>query len=274
MDKINIKNLEVFAHHGVFEEEKRDGQLFFISCSLYVDISSAAKTDDLNKTVNYGSICHDITNFMQENTFDLIETVAQKLTAKLLMDNPIVRKVWFEIKKPSAPIGLPIETVSIEVERSRHVAYLGMGSNLGDRKEHLKFALDELSKVEEVRILKVSDFITTAPYGYEEQGDFLNGCLKIETILSPIELLDLLQGIENDAGRIREVRWGPRTLDLDIEMYDDEVIFTDRLIVPHVEMHKRDFVLKPLCEIEPKLVHPIYKKTVEDLLSMLSEHKI
>ena len=105
--------------------------------------------------------------------------------------------------------------------------------------------------------------------GFIEQGDFLNGCLKMETLLPPHELMSLLLRIENETGRIRDMRWGPRTLDLDIIFYDDIVLSDDRLIIPHCEMHNRDFVLIPLCEIAPDMMHPVQKKTVSELLSEL-----
>jgi dihydroneopterin aldolase/2-amino-4-hydroxy-6-hydroxymethyldihydropteridine diphosphokinase len=109
--------------------------------------------------------------------------------------------------------------------------------------------------------------MSTAPYGFKEQGDFLNGCIKMETLMTPIELLDLLLRIENKTGRIRDLRWGPRTLDL--EFYDMLVMYDDTLRIPHAEMHKREFVLIPLCEIAPDKVHPIFGKPVSELLDGL-----
>jgi len=117
--------------------------------------------------------------------------------------------------------------------------------------------------------LRTSKLINTAPYGYKEQGDFLNGCLELDTLLEPLELLDLLIDIENQTGRIRDVHWGPRTLDLDILLYDDLVMSCDRLRIPHYEMHKRDFVLIPMNQIAPDALHPVLNKTVSELLSEL-----
>ncbi|MCL2366180.1 MAG: 2-amino-4-hydroxy-6-hydroxymethyldihydropteridine diphosphokinase [Oscillospiraceae bacterium] len=269
MDKINIKNLEVYAYHGVYPEEKKRGQVFVISAVLYTDLSAAGKTDDLTKTLDYGEISRQIKSFVMESQFDLIETVAQQLAERLLLQYPTLDKVWLEIKKPNAPLELSLETVSVEVERCWHMAYIGLGSNLGDRAEHLRFAVHELDKIAACTVLKVSSLISTPPYGYEAQGDFLNGCLILKTLLSPDELLDTLLAIENKAGRIRDVRWGPRTLDLDIIMYDDLIVSSERLNLPHIEMHKRDFVLRPLCEIAPNAVHPILRKTVAGMLGEL-----
>ena len=269
MDKINIKNLEVYAYHGVFPEEKEHGQVFIISATLYLDLRPAGKTDDLTKTLDYGEISQGIKAFVIATGFDLIETVAERLAEKLLLEYSDLERVWIEIKKPNAPLGLSLETVSVEIERCRHIAYIGLGSNLGDRIEHLGYAVRALRNIAGCEVLRVSNFISTPPYGYEEQGDFINGCLMLRTLLTPDELLVELLAIENKAGRIRDVRWGPRTLDLDIIMYDDLVISSEHLILPHIEMHKRDFVLRPLCEIAPNLVHPVYNKTVAELLEGL-----
>ena len=111
--------------------------------------------------------------------------------------------------------------------------------------------------------------MTTEPYGGVEQDDFLNACLLLKTLLSPEELLERLHEIEKGAHRERIVRWGPRTLDLDILLYDDLVMENEDLIIPHIEIHLREFVLKPLSEIAPNIRHPIYKKTVAQMLKEL-----
>ena len=273
MDIINIKNLEVFARHGVLPEEKVIGQKFLISASLFLDLHNAGMEDDLSKTLDYAEICNVIKASIEDNTFCLIETVAERLAEKLLVEHPSLQKVRLEIKKPWAPVAIPLETVSVEIERSRHIAFIALGSNIGDKKGYLNFAVDELNKTRSCRILSVSNFITTAPYGYTQQDEFLNGCLEMETLLTPHELLRLLLDIENKAGRVRDIRWGPRTLDLDIIFYDDIAISDSVLRIPHVEAHKREFVLAPLCEIAPYLMHPILKRTVSELLDELQMEK-
>ena len=121
------------------------------------------------------------------------------------------------------------------------------------------------------RVAKVSSYLVTEPYGGVEQDDFLNACLSLDTLLSPSELLEKLHEIEQAAHRERLIHWGPRTLDLDILLYDDEILETEDLIIPHVEMHKREFVLKPLSEIAPYKRHPVYQKTVAELLEALTD---
>ena len=269
MDKINIRNLEVFAKHGIYLEERVLGQKFIVSATIYMDLRGAGKSDELEESIDYGGICREIKSYVEENKFNLIERVAEGLAEKLLVDNQVIKRIWIEVKKPWAPVAIHVETVSVEIERGRHTAYIALGSNMGDKEEHLRFAVGELEKARGCRVLRVSGFITTEPYGYTEQDEFLNGCLELDTLLTPSELLDLLHDIENKAGRVREERWGPRTLDLDIIFYDNEVVSTETLRIPHIEAHKREFVLKPLQEIAPNKLHPTIGKTVTELLEEL-----
>ena len=269
MDRINIKNFEVFANHGVFPEENILGQKYIISASLYADLRKAGMSDELDKSIDYNRICRDIKSFIENNTFKLIETVAEGLAAMLLTDNQALDSVWLEVKKPWAPVAVHLETVSVEIERSRHTAYISLGSNMGDMEGQLRFAVSQLKKARGCRVIRVSEFIETAPYGFTEQDDFLNGCLELETLMPPHELLDLLHDIENQAARVRDAHWGPRTLDLDIVFYDDAVISDDKLRVPHADMRNREFVLAPLSEIAPNKLHPVFKKTVSEMLEEL-----
>lgn len=269
MDKIHIKNLEVYAKHGVFPEENVLGQRFVISAVLYTDTREAGRTDDLTKSIHYGEVSHFIKKFMEEHTFQLLETVVERLAEEMLLTIPRLYKVQLELKKPWAPVGLPLETVSVEIERQWHRAFLALGSNMGDKKAYLEMGVRGIRETRGCEVISVSDFITTAPYGGVEQDDFLNGAMEIRTLLTPEELLERLHEIEQDANRERIVRWGPRTLDLDILLYDDLVMDTLDLHIPHIEMHKRDFVLKPMAQIAPHVRHPVYNRTVGELLEQL-----
>lgn len=269
MDKIHIKNLEVYAKHGVFPEENVLGQRFVISAVLYTDTREAGRTDDLTKSIHYGEVSHFIKKFMEEHTFQLLETVVERLAEEMLLTIPRLYKVQLELKKPWAPVGLPLETVSVEIERQWHRAFLALGSNMGDKKAYLEMGVNGIKETKGCGVIAVSDFITTAPYGGVEQDDFLNGAMEIRTLLTPEELLERLHEIEQDANRERIVRWGPRTLDLDILLYDDLVMDTPDLHIPHIEMHKRDFVLKPMAQIAPYVRHPVYNRTVGELLAQL-----
>lgn len=269
MDKIYIKNLEVFANHGVFPEENTLGQKFVLSAVLYTDTRRAGMTDDLTASIHYGEVSMMMKSFVEQHTFQLVETVAERLAFKMLTEIPNLIKVKLEIKKPWAPVGLPLETVSIEIIRSWHTAYIALGSNMGDKEAYLKQAVDSLDNVEGCSVEKVSEFMITEPYGYTEQDEFLNGCLRLQTLLTPQELLEKLHELEQAADRKRVVRWGPRTLDLDIIFYDDLVLDTEALQIPHIEMSKRDFVLRPLAQIAPYKRHPILMRTAAELLKNL-----
>lgn len=269
MDRIDIRNLEVTAKHGVYPEEKTHGQLFEISVSLYLSLRKAGRSDDLNDSLDYSKLCGAIEAFVSGNSYNLIETVAEGLAAKLLTDNDAVDKVRVEVKKPNAPISARLETVSVQIERGWHKVHVAMGSNIGDREGYLRFATREISGIEHIRNLKESGHITTKPYGGVQQDDFLNGCLEFETLCTPFEILGFLQEIEAGAGRERLERWGARTLDLDIIFYDDIVMSEENLRIPHVDMHNRIFVLEPLCQIAPYKLHPVLKKTVSEMLGEL-----
>lgn len=271
MDKIKIQELEVFANHGVFPEENALGQKFVVSAVLYTDTREAGRTDDLTASIHYGEVSQLIRKFLEERTYKLLESVAEQLAFKMLWEIPRLKKVQLEIQKPWAPVHLPLKTVSVEIERGWHRAYIAFGSNMGDKEAYLRQGVEELGRTEGCRVTKVSDFITTAPYGYLDQDDFLNGCLELDTLLTPEELLDQLHRIEQEANRERKIHWGPRTLDLDIILYDDLVLDSPDLTIPHVEMQKRDFVLKPLNQIAPWLRHPLLHKTVAELLQELEE---
>ena len=266
LDEIRIEDLEVFANHGVFPEENVLGQKFLVSAVLYTDTRRAGKTDDLTASIHYGEVCAFIDRYLREHTFKLLERAAESLAEELLLNTQNLRKVRIEIKKPWAPVGLPLKTVSVSIEREWHDVIIALGSNMGDRESYLSGAVEKLNAVRGCRVKKVSDFIETPPYGVTDQADFLNGCLEMETLMYPHELLDELHRIEKEAGRERIIRWGPRTLDLDIIFYDDMILQDDDLCIPHVEMHKREFVLKPLCGIAPYKRHPVTGKTVKEML--------
>lgn len=268
-DEIRIEGLEVFAHHGVYAEETQNGQIFIVNTILYTDISQAGRTDDLERTVNYGTVCHFITDWMQENTCQLLEAVAEKLAAALLLEYRTLAAVDLEVQKPQAPIKLPFGNVSVKVRRSWHRAYIAVGSNLGNREEHIAGALRALKEHPLIVLKKSSELIVTKPYGGVEQEDFLNGVLEIETLLGPEQLLEALHVIEDAAQRRRTVRWGPRTLDLDILFYDRLCYESDDLRIPHVDLENRTFVLRPMSEIAPYFRHPISGKTIERLLQEL-----
>jgi len=153
-----------------------------------------------------------------------------------------------------------------------HTAYICVGSNLGSKLENCRQGIAELSRGEASRLVDQSPVYQTEPVDYKDQDWFVNYVVKIETVLQPLVLLDRLKSIEDAAGRTRDsVRFGPRVLDLDIVFYDDMVMDHPRLVIPHPRMHERRFVLKPVCDIDPHINHPVFHRTVQSLLEDLDE---
>lgn len=148
------------------------------------------------------------------------------------------------------------------------IAYLGIGSNLGERRNNCLIALRLLAE-KGVIIRKASSFYETEPWGIKEQPDFINMAAEVETDLPPDELLKVIKGIEREMGRKETFRWGPRIIDIDILLYNDMIYESADLRIPHPLMHEREFVLEPLSEIAPERVHPLLKKTIIELLRSL-----
>ena len=134
--------------------------------------------------------------------------------------------------------------------------FIALGSNVGDREQYLCRAIHLLDCESSIKIIKQSTFIETEPVGPIEQRSFLNGVIEIETSLSPRKLLDTCLQIEDQLGRIRKQRWGPRTIDLDIILFGEQCVKEDHLKIPHPELLNRLFVLEPLAEISPHVLHP------------------
>lgn len=271
MDKIIIKDLEVFCNHGVYEEEKRLGQKFIVSMELKLDLKKAAKTGELGKTVNYGELCHDVEKLMKEETHDLIETVADNICKFTLLKHPEVKEVNVTLKKPWAPIKMPLEYAAVSITRKVHRAYLGLGSNIGDKKANIEAAIELLHEDMFCSVTGISKFYETAPVGYTDQDDFVNAAIEVITLMEVDELMEKLLDIENQLKRERVIKWGPRTIDMDILLYDDMVSDDENTIIPHPRMTERMFVLEPLCDIAPNYVHPLKNKRIFELKGILEK---
>ncbi|MDD6483139.1 MAG: 2-amino-4-hydroxy-6-hydroxymethyldihydropteridine diphosphokinase [Clostridiales bacterium] len=262
MDKICINRLEIFARHGVMREENTLGQKFIISAELTTDTEAAGEGDNLDQTVNYARVCESICEFNETHTFKLIEAAAEHMAYSILDEFVGVTGVKIRIEKPNPPIHMHFDSVSVEIERKRHTAYISVGSNMGDRQRYIENAVSALSNHGLCRVGRVSRLIETEPYGGVSQDKFLNGIIELQTTLSPLGLLKILNKIEAKNGRERSIHWGPRTLDLDIIFYDDIVMKTERLTIPHADMHNRLFVLEPLNELAPQTIHPVLGRSV------------
>jgi len=271
MDIIKIEKLEIFANHGVFPEENKLGQKFILTMELHTDTRNAGVNDDLTYSVHYGLVSEFAAEFLQKHTYKLIEAAAEHLAEAILLKFQTIRAIRVQLYKPWAPIGLPLESVSVDIFRKWHVAYLSIGSNMGDKEKYLKRCIKALNKNKKCQVTKVSKFIETEPYGKTDQDTFLNGCLEVETLLTPDELLDTLHEIEADAGRERKEHWGPRTLDMDILFYDSDIIQSQDLVIPHLDMTNRMFVLEPLSEIAPYFEHPVEHRNILQLKKKLEK---
>ena len=156
-----------------------------------------------------------------------------------------------------------------EPEASPNVVFIGVGANLGPVRENFTRALRSMER--RARVVAVSSLYESDPVGPQDQPKFTNAVVKVETELSPFELLDYLKTIEKEIGRKKTKKWGPRVIDLDIIFYEDLVISTDSLVIPHPRAHERKFVLEPLLEIDPAAWHPAKNMAVRDICSGLGD---
>ena len=176
MDVIKIRDLEIYGHHGVMKEENVLGQKFLVSLALYTDTRAAGESDNLADSVNYAEVSYLVKEQMEKETYRLIEAAAEQLAKKILLKFPLVKKVEVEIKKPWAPILLPLDTVSVSITRGWETAYLSIGSNMGDRKAYLEAAIEELKKVE------ISD--SFVPYIANVTADYVTKKEEVKPLLA------------------------------------------------------------------------------------------
>lgn len=269
MDQLIIKDLVIFGHHGVYQEEKTLGQKFILDLIIDLDLGEACETDNLEFALNYAQLSHELQTVFQRENYDLIERAAQVLCSYILEHYPAVNQVDLTLKKPWAPVLLELKYPAVRIVRARHIAYIALGSNLGDKKAHIEQAINLINQFGHTKILRQSTLIETDPVGYDDQDQFLNGVVMISTTLTPKKLMQWLMSIEADLKRERFVKWGPRTIDLDVIYYDDLLTDDADIVLPHPRMHERAFVLEPLAEIAPYAVHPLYKKRTVELLDAL-----
>lgn len=270
MDHLYIKDLEIMAKHGVFPEEKALGQKFLVSVDCAYDMKTAAKDNALESSVHYGILCAEIHRLLTENTYDLIETCAYVIVEHIFSHYSYVCEVSVSIKKPFAPIGLPLRYPEVCITRKKRTAWIALGSNMGERKELLSEAIKAMQDAG-LLVKKESSLYETKAWGKTDQPDFLNQVIEVETFEEPEDLLLLLQKIERNMGRVRHEHWGPRPIDLDILMIDSLVLYSDTLKVPHPYMEERAFVLDPLSEIAPYLIHPVLHQQIRQLQKALKE---
>ena len=204
-----------------------------------------------------------------KEVYDLIEKAAEKTVEALLCQFPALEAVEMELRKPDAPITCAPEDVSVNIYREWHKVYLSIGSNDENASGYLDEACNRIKASPYIKGFRESSVLQTKPYGPVEQPDFLNGCVAFETYMEPEELLAFLNAIEAELKRERVIRWGPRTIDLDILFFDDWIYNSENLTIPHIDMQNRMFVLEPLFELCPYFRHPILGKSVEQMRAEL-----
>ena len=255
-DRIVLQGISAYGHHGVLDFEKADGQEFVVDVALEVDLRRPGRSDVLAHTVNYADVAADVVSLITGPSLDLIEALAEKI-ARAALKRPLVQAVEVTVHKPQAPVGVPFSDVQVVVERHRdEPVVIALGANLGKVQATLEAAVRALADVDGLRISAVSDLFETDPVGGPEQPVYLNAVVLARTRLAAFALLTELHAIEADRGRVRETRWGARTLDLDLIQYGDpetgsEQISQDpELILPHPRAHERAFVLTPWQELD------------------------
>ena len=248
---ISIRGLEISACHGVLNSEKVNPQKFVFDLDSEVDFFGTEQKDDIGSTVNYAEVCALIEKITKENKYNLIETLACECAFQLFENFEKIKKVKLTCNKPQAPIEQKFASVGVTVELERVKAYLSLGSSMGDRKAYLDKAIRLLGETRGIKVEKVSEYIETEPYGGVASNRFLNCAVCVDTFLSPHALLDEIHKTESACGRVRDKRWGDRTLDIDIIFYGDLTLRDETLTIPHPDYLNRDFVIKPLKSIAP-----------------------
>lgn len=270
-DYIKITNMRVFAHHGVLPEEKENGQEFFLNAKVYVDMRKAGLSDNLEDTLDYDRLCVFLQEVFKEETFDLIEAAAEYTVQEIMRFFKPIQAMELEVRKPHAPVTYQPEDLSITIYREWHKVYLSLGSNFKNALGYFNEGIHYVKEIRAIKNFRRSELFKTKPYGPVEQADFINACIELETYLHPEELLIYFHKIEDYFERDRSLRWGPRPFDLDILFYDNWIYDSDTLIIPHVELQNRMFVLEPLSELCPWFRHPITGKTVAQMKEELIE---
>jgi dihydroneopterin aldolase/2-amino-4-hydroxy-6-hydroxymethyldihydropteridine diphosphokinase len=255
-DQIEISALRVVAIVGALPHEREIAQPLQIDLTLDVDLADAGRSDDLDDTVHYGFVADQVVALVQESKDTLLERLAARIADEVLTFDR-VEAVTVLVTKLRPPIAADAASTAVRLHRTRataalgprsaHRAFIALGSNLGDRESFLRTGVHGLGNV-----IAMSDVYETDPVGGpDDQGAYLNMVVEVETTLDPFALLRRRQRIEAEAMRQRVVHWGPRTLDVDIILYDDVTIRADDLVVPHPLFSERRFVLQPLSDIAP-----------------------
>jgi len=255
-DRIVLLGISARGFHGVLDFEKAEGQDFVVDVTLEVDLRRAGRSDLIEHTVSYAEVAADTVALITGPSLDLIEALADQIAASALR-RPLVQAVEVTVHKPQAPVGVPFRDVMVTVERHRdEPVVIALGANLGSVQATLEAAVRQLGEVDGLQVTAVSELFETDPAGGPDQPVYLNAVVLARTRLAPFGLLSELHAIEADHGRVRETRWGARTLDLDLIQYGapgsgSDLVSTDpELLLPHPRAHERAFVLAPWLSVD------------------------
>ncbi|WP_420450626.1 2-amino-4-hydroxy-6-hydroxymethyldihydropteridine diphosphokinase [Ilumatobacter sp.] len=261
IDQIEITGLRAVTIVGALPHEREVPQPLRIDLVVDVDLRDAGRSDELGDTVHYGLVADRVVAIVEESKDVLLERLVARIADEVLRFDR-VDAVEVTLTKLRPPLAVDAQTTAVRIRRARaeleipttttHRAHLALGSNLGDRSAHLRRAIELLG-----RVPRRSQVYETDPVGGPDgQGPYLNMVVEVETSLDPFALLRRCQRIEAAAMRQRTVRWGARTLDVDIVLFDDVVIDSEELTIPHPRFAERRFVLAPLAEIAPDRCPP------------------
>ncbi len=283
VDQVAVRGIRGRGTHGVLAEEKRDGQDFSVDVVMHVPTLRAGRSDDLSDAVDYSVVAATAHRILTGPSLDLVEAVAEQIASAVMADARLLA-VDVTVHKPQAPVGVPFDDVTVQVRRTRDDvradtapdapvrAVLALGANLGDPYATLHRAVLDLSAVDGVQVVESSPVVESAPVGGPVQGRYLNAVVLVDTTLAPRALLHACQDVEATHGRTRGVRWGARTLDVDVVTYGELHLDAHELGLPHPMASSRRFVLLPWSLVDPGAVLLEYGfsrpvgELVEDLL--------
>lgn len=253
MDKIFLKNIEFYGYHGFYKEENDLGQRFKVTIEADCDFKGAKTSGDLGDSINYVKIFEVAKEVFFSRKYKILEELSYDIGKAILEEFTKISKVSVEIKKPEIPVPVTCDYFSVkQVIKREYIAYIGLGSNMGDRVGYLKSAIKQLNYNSSIEVLESSKIYETDPFGYEEQDDFLNMVVKVKTSLDPLSLLKYGNYIESNLFRKRDIKWGPRTIDIDVLLYGDKCYEDEVLTIPHPRILERAFVLIPLNDVGEK----------------------
>lgn len=274
MDKIVLKNLEFYGYHGYFPEENVLGQRFKVTIEAYGELSLSHTSGDLDDSVSYVDIYEVVKEVFFSKNYKILEQLGYDIGKAIISRFFRIKSVQVFVMKPEVPIPVTCDYFGIQQEVKREtIAYLGLGSNLGDREGYLNSAIHQLDFHKEIEVTKTSKVYETDPFGYEDQGMFLNMVVEVKTSLSPRALLKYCNHIESNLLRQRDVRWGPRTIDVDILTYEDYTSDEEILTLPHPGVSERAFVLLPLKDVAQSGLL-IKGSTIDELIAKVDKSSV